>query len=35
MSGGERFPSRGKSARIFVREDGKWLCIHSHYTALP
>ena len=35
MSGGERFPSRGKSTRIFVREDGKWLCIHGHYTAVP
>lgn len=35
MSGGERFSSRGKSTRIFVREDGKWLCIHGHYTAVP
>lgn len=32
---GERFTSRGKSTRIFVREDGKWLCIHGHYTAVP
>ncbi|NNM32565.1 MAG: SnoaL-like domain-containing protein, partial [Gemmatimonadetes bacterium] len=29
---GERFTSRGKSTRIFVREDGRWLCIHGHYT---
>lgn len=35
MSGGERFTSRGKSTRIFVKEDGKWLCIHGHYTAVP
>lgn len=35
MSGGERFSSRGKSTRIFVKEDGKWLCIHGHYTAVP
>ena len=35
MSGGERFVSRGKSTRIFVKEDGKWLCIHGHYTAVP
>ena len=24
-----------KSTRIFVKEDGKWLCIHGHYTAVP
>jgi len=35
MSGGDRFTSRGKSTRIFVREGGKWLCIHGHYTAVP
>lgn len=29
-----RFTSRGKSTRIFVREDGRWLCIHGHYTAV-
>ncbi|MDX1396075.1 MAG: nuclear transport factor 2 family protein [Gemmatimonadota bacterium] len=34
-SGGERFASRGKSTRIFVRENGRWLCIHGHYTAVP
>lgn len=32
---GERFTSRGKSTRIFVKENGKWLCIHGHYTAVP
>ena len=32
---GERFTSRGKSTRIFVREDGRWLCIHGHYTLAP
>ena len=32
---GERFTSRGKSTRIFVREGGRWLCIHGHYTAVP
>ena len=32
---GERFSSRGKSTRIFVREDGRWLCIHGHFTAVP
>lgn len=35
ISGGERFTSRGKSTRIFVRENGRWLCIHGHYTAVP
>ncbi len=32
---GKRFSSRGKSTRIFVKENGKWLCIHGHYTAIP
>ena len=32
---GKRFTSRGKSTRIFVKEEGKWLCIHGHYTAVP
>ncbi len=32
---GERFTSRGKSTRIFVRENGRWLCIHGHFTAVP
>ncbi len=32
---GERFTSRGKSTRIFVREGGRWLCIHGHFTAVP
>lgn len=31
---GERFTSRGKSTRIFVKENGKWLCIHGHFTAV-
>jgi ketosteroid isomerase-like protein len=34
-SEGKRFASRGKSTRIFVREGGRWLCIHGHYTAVP
>ena len=32
---GKRFTSRGKSTRIFVRENGRWLCIHGHYTTVP
>ncbi len=32
---GTRFTSRGKSTRIFVKEDGRWLCIHGHYTEVP
>ena len=35
MSEGKRFTSRGKSTRIFVREGGRWLCVHGHYTAVP
>lgn len=31
---GAAFSSRGKSTRIFVKEDGKWLCIHGHFTAV-
>lgn len=31
---GNRFTSKGKSTRIFVKEDGKWLCIHGHFTAV-
>lgn len=32
---GERVTSQGKSTRIFVKENGKWLCIHGHYTSVP
>ncbi len=32
---GRRATSRGKSTRIFVRESGRWLCIHGHFTAVP
>lgn len=32
---GEAFSSRGKSTRIFVKEKGRWQCIHGHYTLLP
>ena len=31
---GEAFSSRGKSTRIFVKEKGRWLYIHGHYTLL-
>ena len=32
---GEAFSSQGKSTRIFVKEKGRWFCIHGHYTLLP
>jgi len=32
---GKGFAGRGKSTRIFVKENGRWLCIHGHYTAVP
>ena len=35
VSNGAPFSSRGKSTRIFVKENGQWLCIHGHYTSLP
>ncbi len=31
----EPYSSRGKSTRIFVQDDGPWLCIHGHFTAVP
>jgi len=34
ISDGKPFSSRGKSTRIFVKENGKWLCIHGHYTSV-
>ena len=35
ITNGEPFASRGKSTRIFVKENDRWLCIHGHYTLLP
>lgn len=35
LTNGKSFSSKGKSTRIFVKEKGKWLCIHGHYTLLP
>ena len=32
---GVAFTSRGKSTRIFVKENEQWQCIHGHYTLLP
>ena len=32
---GVDFATRGKSTRIFVKENGTWLCVHGHYTLLP
>jgi len=32
---GERQTSAGKSTRIFVKDNGRWLCIHGHYTLAP
>ncbi|WP_420602153.1 YybH family protein [Flagellimonas sp.] len=34
ITNGVPFTSRGKSTRIFVKENGRWLCIHGHYTLL-
>lgn len=31
---GKRSTSRGKSTRIFLKENGRWLCAHGHYTAV-
>ncbi len=32
---GKPFATRGKSTRIFLKEQGTWRCIHGHYTLLP
>jgi len=32
VDSGKAFSSRGKSTRIFAKEDGRWLCIHAHHT---
>ena len=31
---GVPFATKGKSTRIFVKENDKWFCIHGHYTLL-
>jgi ketosteroid isomerase-like protein len=35
LANGTPFSTTGKSTRIFVKEEEKWLCIHGHYTLLP
>ena len=35
VDNGKNFSSRGKSTRIFIKENEKWLCIHAHFTAVP
>jgi len=35
ITNNEAFSSKGKSTRIFVKENGGWLCIHGHFTLLP
>lgn len=35
IENGIEFSSKGKSSRIFKKENNKWLCIHSHFTLLP
>ena len=35
INAGKPFSSRGKSTRLFVKENNQWLCIHGHYTLLP
>ncbi len=32
---GKPFTTRGKSTRVFIKENGSWFCIHGHYTLLP
>ncbi len=35
INNGKSFATKGKSTRIFVLENQKWLCIHGHYTLVP
>lgn len=35
ISYGKPFATQGKSTRIFVLQEGRWLCIHGHYTLVP
>ena len=35
LTNGVPFTSKGKSTRIFVKENGNWLSIHGHYTLIP
>ncbi len=35
LDNGVHFSSKGKSTRIFVKENGNWLCIHAHHTLVP
>ena len=32
---GKYFSGKGKSTRIFIKEDSQWRCIHGHYTMMP
>jgi ketosteroid isomerase-like protein len=32
---GKRVSRQGKSTRIYVKEGGRWLCTHAHFTAVP
>lgn len=35
IENGKPSATTGKSTRVFKRENGKWLCIHAHYTYIP
>jgi ketosteroid isomerase-like protein len=32
---GKRVSRQGKSTRIYVKEGGRWLCVHAHFTTVP
>jgi ketosteroid isomerase-like protein len=31
---GQSFSSKGKSTRIFLKENERWLCTHAHFTLI-
>jgi len=35
MENDKVFRSKGKSTRLYKNENGRWLCIHSHFTLMP
>jgi ketosteroid isomerase-like protein len=32
---GQWFDRHGRTTLILSRRDGKWLCVHSHYSRIP
>jgi ketosteroid isomerase-like protein len=35
LDNGLPFEGQGKSTRVFKKVDGRWLCLHAHFTSVP